>query len=321
MKRVRRRTAGIIVATLATAVMAPASMAPATAAGASSAPSLEALKNASYQGFAVRKGKITLANGLWEGMPFVEGGAARPRVSLVRSFRLAGDLDNDGREEAVVLLAEDPGGSGSFVYLAIAAGEGGKVRNLATTLLGDRVQVRDARIVDRRVVVDLVRAGPDDALCCPGELATRVFRLAAGRLREETAATPPSRLTLDAVGGVEWVLRFWDRDEAVSAEPEVTLSFQDGRFAGRAGCNRYFSSATPGGPGEVTIGPVGATQMACPAPAMETERRFLDLLGAVKKYGFLAGQLQLTCEKDGARHAMLFDRRPLPARPGAAPPR
>jgi heat shock protein HslJ len=239
----------------------------------------------------------------------------------VRSFRLAGDLDGDGREEAVVLLAESAGGSGDFVFLAVAAGAGGEVRNLATTLLGDRVQVRDARIADRRVVVDLVRAGPDDPLCCPGELATRVFRLASGRLEEDTAATPPTRrLTLDAIGGVEWVLRFWDRDEPASDEPEVTLAFRDGRFEGRGGCNRYFSSPTPGGPGEVTIGPIGATQMACPAPAMETERRFLNLLGAVSKYGFLAGQLQLTCEKDGARHTMLFDRRPLPARPGSAPP-
>ena len=39
---------------------------------------------------------IQLTDGTWEGEPFVEGGASRPRVGLVDDFVLSGDIDHDG---------------------------------------------------------------------------------------------------------------------------------------------------------------------------------------------------------------------------------
>jgi len=267
---------------------------------------------ATYIGLEEAEGPVTLVDGAWEGPPYAPGGASRPRISLVRDFRVTGDLDGDGAEEALVLLSASSGGSGSFVYLAVTGRDGGEVRNRATQPLGDRVQVRAARVAAGRVAVDVVQAGPGDAACCPGELATRQFVLDAGwALRELPASALPLRLSLEALSGTTWILRQWGWNEAASSQPEVTLGFGEGRFRGSSGCNAYFANAADGAvPGDVSVGLPATTRRACPPPAMEVEARFLRQLASVDKYGFLAGRLALSFQEDGARGTMLFEGRP-----------
>jgi len=274
---------------------------------------------ATYTGLEEAPGPVTLVDGAWEGPPYEPGGASRPRVSLARDFRVTGDLDGDGAEEAVVLLAGSSGGSGSFVYLAVAGRVDGEVRNRATRPLGDRVQVRGARVGAGRVSVDVVQAGPGDAACCPGELATREFVLDAGwALRELPASAPPSRLSLEALSGTTWVLRRWRWNEEAPSQPEVTLAFGEGRFSGSSGCNAYFATAADGAvPGDVSVGLPATTRRACPPPAMDAEARYLRQLASVKKYGFLAGRLALSFQEDGARGTMLFEG--LPRDPAGRP--
>ena len=90
---------------------------------------------------------------------------------------LTGDLDGDGDEEAVVLLSSSSGGSGTRSSIAIVDRRRGRAENVATRLLGDRVQVRSMKIVSATLSIDLVRAGATDPACCPGELATYTWAL------------------------------------------------------------------------------------------------------------------------------------------------
>ena len=293
---------------LAAIALADAPAAPAADA-ARGAPTMDELKRASFGGLQVHAGTIALVDGRWEGQPPVAGGASRPRVDLVTDLRLAADLDGDGREEAVVLLAESTGGSGVLVDLAVTARDGDAVRNVATVLLGDRVQVRDVRLVGATLVADLVRAGPGDAACCPGETVTRLFSLKQDRLDEIPSSAAPGRLSLRDLSGVEWVLRRWSPGEPAPAQPEVTLSYRDGRISGRAGCNGYFASATGEAPGEIAVGPAGATRMACPPEAMAVETRFLGILPRIDRYAFLSGQLTLSYEQDGTRRFLTLARK------------
>jgi len=136
-----------------------------------SAPAIDELGNATYSG--IYEQPVTLSNGRYSGEPFVQGGASRPTVGLVIDFRLTGDLDGDGRDEAVVELWENSGGSGTNNYLAVMAREAVGVVNLATGWLGNRVQLRAGRIIDRTIEVDVLQHGPEDAMCCPTQLATR----------------------------------------------------------------------------------------------------------------------------------------------------
>jgi hypothetical protein len=50
--------------------------------------------------------------------------------------------------------------------------------------VGDRVQIRGARIDGESVVLDVLRAGPEDGMCRPRQLATRTFGIRNGRLVE-----------------------------------------------------------------------------------------------------------------------------------------
>jgi len=269
-------------------------------------PTLDEVRNATYRGLEIADGPVTLVDGAWEGEP-VDGGAARPRVTVAPDFLLLGDVDGDGSDEAIVLLSASGGGSGDFLYVAVVDRHDGKVENTGTALLGDRVQVRDARLEDGRMLFDIVQAGPDDAMCCPGELVTRGWHLRPGGLEEFVTSTKSGRLSLETIAGTEWVLRNWSWDEPAPPAPEVTLAVQGGRFVGSAGCNRYFAAATPGtAPGDVSVGPAGATRMMCPEAAMQVEDRFLEQLSSTVKYGFVFGRLALTYKIADGVSTMLF---------------
>lgn len=274
-------------------------------------PTLHELKNLVYQGFEGTAGPVSLVDGRWEGEPFVESGASRPVIQFVGDFMLSGDLDGNGSDETVVLLTESSGGSGTYLYLAVVGKVDGELKNRATKLVGDRVQVRSARITQGQILLDLLRAGPSDPACCPGELAEVGWSLSTeGNLVERAGSTTPHRFSLGSIGGVDWVLRGWNLDEPAPREPEVTLRYQDGRLTGKSGCNQYFASVEEGATaGQVSLGPVGATMMACPKPIMDVESRYLRLLESVKRVGFMATRLALFLDEESSGRALLFEAR------------
>jgi len=51
-----------------------------------------------------------------------------------------GDLDDDGDEDALIFITHDPGGSGTFFYLAGAINQDGTYQGTNAILLGDRIQ-------------------------------------------------------------------------------------------------------------------------------------------------------------------------------------
>jgi heat shock protein HslJ len=276
------------------------------------APTLKDLKNASYSGIEGLKGPLKFVDGRWKGRPYKKGSASRPVVSFARDFRLIGDLDGDGIDEAVVLLNYAPGGTGQLLYVAVVTRKKGNVENIATTLIGDRVQIRDIRIEKKQLLIDVVRSGPKDAKCCPGEVTTLGWTLEpSGQLNPLIiiASASPSRLSLETIGNTEWVLRSWDVKEPAPKQPTVTLVFKAGRFAGSSGCNNYFAPAKDGNmPGDVEVGPAATTRKSCPDNEMSVERRFLDQLSRVKKFGFLVSQLALSWEKEGVWRTMIFEK-------------
>jgi heat shock protein HslJ len=274
-----------------------------------SPPTAEELKNATYVGLDERLGPVTLANGRWIGAAPVMGAAARPIVELADDFRVVGDLDGDGTEEVVVVLAYKPGGTGTFFFLAVVTRKDGTLR-VVTTPLGDRVQVRSARIDGGRLLVSGVRAGDNDAACCPGELVDWQWTLGDGRLNAPSSVRT-GRLSLDTLVGTLWVLRAWDVTDPAGSEPVVTLAYDAGRFVGTSGCNRYFAGVEGGNvAGEISVGPQGGTRMACPEPQSSVEARFLEQLGGARTFGFMLGRLAISYAKsDGSSGTMVFDAR------------
>jgi len=270
---------------------------------------LTEMKNATYEGVE-EHGPLTLKDGIWEGEPYTEDGASRPRVTFLRDFHRLGDLDRDGLDEVAVILAASSGGTGENIYLAVLGRREGQLVNLDTVLIGDRVQVRKAGILEGRLFMDILRAGKGDAMSNPGELAVMAWTLDKDKLVPMDATSKPLRLTLDAITGNEWVLTWWDFEEKAPAEPEVMLVYTEGRLSGKSGCNNWFTEPKAGeAPGQLSVGPTGGTMMMCPDEVMAVERRFLSQLEGVNKFGYMATMLALSYEMDGQHGVMLFERR------------
>jgi heat shock protein HslJ len=282
------------------------------AATAMGAPTVGESGAATYRG--IYDEPVKLEAGAWEGQPFVIGGLTRPRLELTREFRLTGDLDGVAGDEAAVILTASSGGSGRNGYLAVVGRKDGLVVNLGTALIGDRVQIRGGRIAAQRIELDVVQTGSGDPACCPGEKATRVWRLDADRLKE-LDATVTGRLSPADLGGVEWVLTHLARNEPAPDQPIVTLQFTNEGISGSSGCNRYFASVKAAGelPGGIKIGGIGWTRKACPPDAAKLEERYLSRLGGAVKFAFRTGRLAITSRtagEDATIHTMLFVPRP-----------
>jgi heat shock protein HslJ len=272
-------------------------------------PEPEEVEAAMFRGLAGVDGPVTLRNGRWEGEPPHGGGASREVVELLGRPRLQNDFDDDGRDEVVVLLTSSGGGSGVFLNLAVVERTVEGVVSRAVTLVGDRVQVRGARADGPLVVLDLVQHGEDDPLCCPGDLATRVWRVEGSQLRQVREEIT-GRLHPHLLAGSEWILRTWPAGEGALPEPEISLAFERGKISGHSGCNGFFSAYESGDlPGSVRFGPVGATRRMCEPDLMELERRYLALLGGAVSLGYKNERLALSSTEDGRSVQLLFERR------------
>ena len=168
-------------------------------------------------------------------------------------------------------------------------------------------------IADRRVTLDVVEAGPGDALCCPSRLARKSYALQGAALVPVTPAAPGS-VSVAELAGTEWsLLSLGDRPRPAGVRAP-TLVFDGTRVSGFAGCNRYTGTITERTPGTVTVGPLATTNMACAPAVMEIEDQYLAALAKVSRYSLVAGRLQLIRMDDtGTPRPLTFERRAPPA--------
>ena len=126
----------------------------ATAHATTSSDFQQQLLQSSYSG--IYQEDVKLSGGYYAGAPFDEGGASRPTVTLIDELIAYGDLNGDGQQDAAVLLLENSGGSGDFIYLAAVINDNGNARNVATQLVGDRVRFRNLEISSGSITADTI---------------------------------------------------------------------------------------------------------------------------------------------------------------------
>jgi hypothetical protein len=144
---------------------------------------LQSLPNAEYPVEFTRTGKAQLKDGVFE-ESVAPGSATKTTIRLGKELAL-GDVNGDGVEDAAVTLVVDPGGSGTFTYLAEVINEKGTAKPIATVLLGDRIIVKSLAIQSGSVVVTLLTRKPDEPMSAePTVQVTRVFKLQGDKLVE-----------------------------------------------------------------------------------------------------------------------------------------
>jgi META domain len=260
------------------------------------------LANARYVGVQTRP--IELHNGEFDAAS--AGAASRDEIRLFDTTTL-GDIDDNGVAETAALLRRSGGGSGSFVYLAIADRD--NLGAIPVQLIGDRVQIRALSASPGEVHADVVRAGQDDAACCPGETVRLTWHYADGKL--STAHEGQARRV--GVGDLAgtWRLAFLDE---VPTRADVTLHIDDSRFGGQAVCNSYSGELALGRhPGQLHIGPIATTSMTCTDDNdTSLEHAYLNALSRAQTFRFAPAQLIFgyftTADASGAPHALIFVR-------------
>ena len=144
--------------------------------------SVENLKNGMYQG--IEPEVIPLTDGKYEGEPYTKGGAMH---NVVIFYKYAfGDLNGDEVDDAVVLLINDPGGSGTFRHLAVVINQYGVLVNADTIFVGDRTQVKKLFIKDNQIIFEAVEVGPDDPYCCGTQKVRKTYVFQKGKLIESS---------------------------------------------------------------------------------------------------------------------------------------
>jgi hypothetical protein len=116
--------------------------------------------------------------------PAAPGSAARNTTTIWGS-PLAADLDADGDQDAIVILASEPGGSGTFYYIAAAELDGSSYLGSAAALLGDRIAPQNVEFAGGVVTVNFAERRPGEPMSTPPSIGvSRRFVYAAHELRE-----------------------------------------------------------------------------------------------------------------------------------------
>lgn len=268
------------------------------------APTRTELARAVYSGIGNER-SVQLRRGKWIGQTLSENALA-PTLKLDEFFYFTGDLDWDGTDEAVVHLEYARGDDSVTDYVAVMDREGDAVVQKTVTVLGDRVQIREARLEGTRIVVDLVQpieADPSSA----GRLVTRTFTLRGGELIE-TGARITGIASLETLEGVEWVLT-----SAGHFNPDygpLTLEFESGTVVGSLGCNT-FEGTVESGPEPTTLRMSAAVSddRPCPSSLVELGDKYLHALANAERWEWHPGRLRLLPSPDAAAIALLFERR------------
>ena len=113
-------------------------------------------------------------------------------------------------------------------------------------------------------------------------LAALLLLGACANTRNPTADSP-------ALPGSAWALVAMPGE--LPEQAAISLAFDEKGLSGRGVCNRYFAGCEIAG-NQLTVQPIGATRMMCPAHA-EVEQRYFDLLGKAEKYAIKKDQLSI----------------------------
>jgi hypothetical protein len=133
------------------------------------------VRNSEYQlGFSDQIRSVQLTDGQYQ-----EGSLSGSNyVSVsVTDFIVPGDLTGDGENEAVAIVAENYGGSGTFVFLVVYQFINDEAVFLTSIFLDDRPLINHLMIENGEIFVDVVIHDREDPMCCPTLETTRRYLL------------------------------------------------------------------------------------------------------------------------------------------------
>ncbi len=99
---------------------------------------------------------------------------------------------------------------------------------------------------------------------------------------------------MEALEGKAWTLVQFDDGSPVPAGRPITAVFGGGKISGSGGCNRYSATVISSAPGQLKVGAISATKMACTGSAGTDEQRYFAGLEKAEGYALNDGKLTLS---------------------------
>lgn len=131
--------------------------------------------------YTIEDQSVPLINGRFE-TAAAPGSATRIRAAVF-GRPVYGDLDQDGDDDALVVIVYDPGGSGTFYYIAAAINQNGIYSGSSGYLLGDRIVVQLVKIPNGVVLAHYLDRRPAEPMSAPPSVRTALqLRFSDGKL-------------------------------------------------------------------------------------------------------------------------------------------
>jgi heat shock protein HslJ len=215
------------------------------------------------------------------------------------------DIDSDGTDDAVLILTQSTGGSGTFYYVVAAIATPAGYRGTAGILLGDRIRPQGIDVLDSKVRIRYLTRYRNQSFADDPELAQRmdVIYLVDDRQLAEVAIdfegeADPDRMTLQ-MHTWTWVRTVFNNDTV--KRPKIagafTLTFDEhGQVSGTTDCNSFRGEVIIEGR-NIRFGEnMAMTRMYC-ADSQESE--FIGMLQSLNSFFFTSrGELIMEIKYD-----------------------
>lgn len=133
--------------------------------------------------YVIEGESVTIAGGAFE-KEAAPGSATKIKISVF-GVPTAGDIDGDGDEDAALLLVRDPGGSGTFYYVAAAFNTGGGYQGTNAVFLGDRIAPHLVEISEGRIIANYAERKPGEPISArPSVGQSKYLTVSGGELVE-----------------------------------------------------------------------------------------------------------------------------------------
>ncbi len=260
-------------------------------------------KDASKQTFILDGEVVTLTDGLLE-KEVAPGSVAKDTIRYFGN-EAKGDINGDGKEDAVFLVTKETGGTGLFYYLVGMLATDILPKGTKAVFIGDRIAPQTTEVRDGLVLVNYADRKPDEAFTVEPSVGKTL------RLKLDTIAldfgevvqdfegeADPSKMTL-SMQEWKWIkTTYSDEREVFPAKKDAFLATftNEGKASFKTDCNTMNADFTTIDD-TLSLGPIASTKMFCEG---SQELEFGAMLKDVEKYSFTSrGELILTLSKDG----------------------
>ena len=215
-----------------------------------------------------------------------------------------GDIEGDGDQDALLLLVNETGGSGTFYYVALAINVEGSYHGTDTILLGDRIAPQTYYFLGNKAIVNYadrlfgvpLTERPSEGKSLYLQYNPNNFRLIQVAVDFEGEADP-SRMTLDMTTW-RWIRTVYNDGTIITPQKPEAFSLtlkKDGTALVRTDCNTMSGVYEVSGK-NIIFKNMATTLMYCEG---SQEQVFSSMLGNVQSFLFTSrGELILELKFD-----------------------